>query len=262
MLPIHFPCVRDFQVWRDRSGDLLPDKGFHYSICLLECYLKINGRKYTLFTEDEPNSIHCNRNILQAVADENDKGTLTTLLVPIEQELQYLRKTTMVIHSNGKSYSFHLNFEATMFDEKLDRARLGMEGTGSNSICTLCNATRIAARTQVGEHSITKTIDDLINSATHVTDNPTNLAGEALYVAKAGMKSQPLMSDIGIGFESLHADLSWARFVIHLVVHLKANVHSWAKNSENKEELLKEVQRFFDDFIRKETGKNINDSSN
>ena len=56
----------------------------------MECYIKINNRKYVLFEEQERNSVFCNKNITQAMAHENEKQTLATLLCPMEDELQFL----------------------------------------------------------------------------------------------------------------------------------------------------------------------------
>ena len=62
----------DVNRWRDKSEVNLPDKGFHYSICLLSINVTINNKTYPIFNEPEPNSIHSNKNIMQAVADENN----------------------------------------------------------------------------------------------------------------------------------------------------------------------------------------------
>ena len=103
----------------------------------MECYNKINNRKYVLFEEQEPNSVFCNKNITQAVADENEKPTLATLLCPMEDELQFLSNKIMLLGVNKDFVKFRVILEATMLAEKLDNARTGKEGTGSNSICML-----------------------------------------------------------------------------------------------------------------------------
>ena len=85
-----------------------------------------------LFDGEDPNSIHATRNILQAVADENDKVSLATLLHFIDLEIQYLKDKIMSIKVNNENFNFLLNLEPPMFDEKMDKARLSVEGTGSN----------------------------------------------------------------------------------------------------------------------------------
>ena len=63
----------ELKVWREKSEKPLPNKAFHYSICLVSCSIDIGNVTYILFDEEDPNSIHATRNVLQAVADENDK---------------------------------------------------------------------------------------------------------------------------------------------------------------------------------------------
>ena len=131
----------DVNRWRDKSEVNLPDKGFHYSICLLSINVTINNKTYPIFNEPEPNSIHSNKNIMQAVADENNKTTLTTLLVPLNSEMEFLKnKILSVFFPDAEEYfDFSVTLEATMFDEKMERARLGEEGTSSTYFCTVCH---------------------------------------------------------------------------------------------------------------------------
>ena len=136
----------EVKVWREKSEKPLPNKAFHYSICLVSCSTEIGNVTYILFDEDDPNSVHATRNILQAVSDENDKVSLATLLHSIDLEIQYLKDKIMSIRVNNENFNFLLNLEPSMFDEKMDKARLSMEGTGSNWICILCFGTRFSAR--------------------------------------------------------------------------------------------------------------------
>ena len=78
----------EVKVWRETSEKTLPNKAFHYSICLVSCSRDIGNVTYILFDEEDPNSIHATRNILQAVADQNDKVSLATLLHSIDLEIQ------------------------------------------------------------------------------------------------------------------------------------------------------------------------------
>ena len=125
------------EVWHEKSERMLPDKGFHYSSALVECYVFINNRRYTVFEEEDPNSVFANRNILQSVADENDKATLSTLLTPIDSEIQFIQGKIMTINVGSDEVDYVLELEAPMFNEKMDKSRLGEEGTGSSCICIL-----------------------------------------------------------------------------------------------------------------------------
>ena len=115
-----------------------------------------------LFDEDDPNSIHATRNILQAIADENNKSSLATLLHSIDLEIQYLKDKIMSVNVNGENFDFLINLEPSMFDEKMDKARLSMEGTGSNWICILCFCTRFLARKNVGTFNCSRAIESIM----------------------------------------------------------------------------------------------------
>ena len=71
--------------------------------------------------------------------------------------------------------------------------------------------------------------------------------------ATKGVKCIPLMKEIGSRFEALHADLSWIRFVIGIVLRVKANIKQWRVSKEVKE-AIKVVRNEFDDFVRQNTG--------
>ena len=75
-----------------------------------------------------------------------------------------------------------------MFDEKLDNARTGKEGTGSNSICMLCHCTRILARKTLGQWSITKTIKEIIDLAFKRIENPDGLTESHTSSAASSME--------------------------------------------------------------------------
>ena len=104
-----------------------------------------------------------------------------------------------------------------MFNEKMERARLGEEGTGSAYFCTVCPATRTTARTKLGSFSMTTTIEDIEERANIRLQNPDSVSQKALKRACKGVKTMPLMKDVGIGYEPLHADLSWVRFVLNII---------------------------------------------
>ena len=247
----------EVKVWREKSEKPLPNNAFHYFICLVSCSIDIGNVTYILFDEEDPNSIHATRNILQAVADENDKVSfyyiLFTLLHSIDLEVRYLRDKIMSIKVNNENFNFLLNLEPSMFDEKMDKARLSMEGTGSNWICILCFDTRFSTRKTVGTFECCRTIESVMECAKKGLENPSNLSEKDLKAATKGVKCVPLMKEIGSCFEALHADLSWMRFVIGIVLRVKANIKQWRESKEVKE-AIKVVRNEFDDFVRQNTG--------
>ena len=116
-----------------------------------------------------------NRNILQSVADENDKATLLTILSPLDVEIQFIQGKILTLKVGSDHVDFLIELEASMFDEKMDKSRLGEEGTGSSCICILCTANRATAKTQLGSFSITRTIEQIIDLATTRMENLDNL---------------------------------------------------------------------------------------
>ena len=140
-----------------------------------------------------------------------------------------------------------------MFDEKMDKARLSMEGTGSNWICILCFCTRFLARNNVGTFNCCRTIESIMECAKERLENPSNLSEKDLKAATKGVKCVPLMKEIGSCFEALHADLSWMRFVIGIVLKVKANIKQWRETKEVKE-ALKLERNEFGDYVRLNTG--------
>ena len=73
----------------------------------------------------------------------------------------------MSLNLNENQIDFKFIFEGSEFDEKMDRAKLNMEDTGSNFICCLC-------RTNLGTWSITRTIDEIIECGKIRLKNPDN----------------------------------------------------------------------------------------
>ena len=84
-------------------------------------------------------------------------------------------------------------------------------------------------------------------------ENPSNLLEKDLKAATKGVKCVPLMKEIESCFQALHADLSWMRFVIDIVLRVKANIKQWRESKEVKES-IKVVRSEFDDFVRQNTG--------
>ena len=153
---------------------------------------------------------------------------------------------------NNENFNFLLNLEPSMFDEKIDKARLSMKGTGSNWICIICFGTRFSARKNVGTFECCRTIESTMECAKERLENPSNLSEKDLKAATKGVKCVPLMKEIGSCFEAFHADLSWMRLVIGVALRVKANNKQWRESKEVKE-AIKVVRNEFDDFVRQNT---------
>ena len=97
---------------------------------------------------------------------------------------------------------FNCIFEGSEFDEKMDGAKLDMEGTGSNFICCLCRCERIEAQTKLGTWSITSTFDEIIECGKICLKNPNNLSKVALKEAAIGVTGLPFVLEIEAAFDS------------------------------------------------------------
>ena len=67
------------------------------------------------------------------------------------------------------------------------------------------------------------------------------------------VKGLPVVHEIGPAFDSLHADLSVARFLVTITIHVKANVLVWNESKEVRKS-ERDTKRSFDDYIRNKTG--------
>ena len=194
-----------------------------------------------------------NRNILQSVADANDEATVSTILSPLDAEIQFIQGKTLTLKVGSDHVDFLIELEASMFDEKMDKSRLGEDGNGSSCICILCTANGATAKTQLGSFSITRTIEQIIDLATKRIENPDNLSDAKLRKACEGVKCLPFMRDLGVVFEGLLADLSWVRFILTIAIHVKEKILQWRETNKIREQ-LKMVKREMDDYIRLKTG--------
>ena len=75
---------------RKKSLQMLPDKDFRFSFCIVSIHATLNGEKFLMYRNDKPNSVRTNRPLLEALADENNKASNMFCTLPIEQDRQVL----------------------------------------------------------------------------------------------------------------------------------------------------------------------------
>ena len=128
------------------SDRYLPDKAFRFSFCVLKCeIIRKDDVVIEVFCEDKPNSVRTNRQLLEALCDENNHASICVCLLPIENERQFLKNKILKVQTENGWRRHCLKFYNSMIDEKLDRAESGLSGSGSKFLCTLCEATRETA---------------------------------------------------------------------------------------------------------------------
>ena len=144
-----------------------------------------------------------------------------------------------------------------MEDEKYDRAFGGLQGSGSNFICTLCHATSESARESLGSFHIERTLEETNYMASYIKANPDNLTQQALAKVAKGVKSVPLlMSEPRDRMpDATHCDINMARFFKKLIVRLIVGVKQWEETAAVKQALSDSEARF-DQHIKKNIGSN------
>ena len=70
----------DISEYKQKSDTFLPTKAFRYTYAVLKCEAFVGEDKFELFVEESPNSIRCNRPLLQAICDENESSSMVLTL--------------------------------------------------------------------------------------------------------------------------------------------------------------------------------------
>ena len=247
----------DVSIYRETADRRLPDKAFRSSFCVFKINLVMDNEEVTVFTEDEPNSVRTNRPYLEAIADENDRPSSVILVQPMEREREYLKDKIMVVKSETQSRRFTISFFNSMIDEKLDRADSGLQGAGSNYICTLCEATKHTAISQLGSFCVTRTYESTKQIAEYIERNPDHLSDKELNKLSKGVKSMPLLTSDGIKkcLDATHADINLARFFKNLLCREIAQVTSWNLTADIKPEVVN-AEAKLDKHLKKTLGLN------
>jgi V(D)J recombination-activating protein 1 len=104
------------------------------------------------------------------LCDENNHSSTCVCLLPIENERDFLKNKILEIESPNEWRRHVLKSYNSMIDEKINRADSGLIGSGSRYLCTLCEATREEAKTQLGSFNTT------CHVANYLKVNPDNLS--------------------------------------------------------------------------------------
>ena len=140
------------------SHQNLADKALRYSFCIMKITVVKNGVETTVYRESAPNSQFHSRPLLIALADENDYHSFTCLTGPLFAEREHLQKSTLELVNNyGSTWKFSSRMLSTMYDEKLERKVVGLAGSSSEFLCTMCETTRTEAYENPFSSTITRT---------------------------------------------------------------------------------------------------------
>ena len=248
----------DVAVHKEVSDRFLPDKAFRFSFCVFKIEASVNNGEFvTIFTESKPNSVRTNRPLLEAICDENNHGSSTLCLLGIENERSYMKNKILRVQADSGWLRHTLYFTNSMIDEKLDRANSGLAGSGSSYLCTLCDATRDTAVSQLGGFSINRTYDETSRIAQYVKLNPDNLKKSDLDKLSKGIKNEPLLTADAIekGLDATHADINCGSFFKKIIVREVAEVNKW-EMTEDVKPIIKDAEVKFDMHIKSTIGIN------
>ncbi len=204
----------------------------------------------------EPNSVNNNRGISNYRADENCKSSLVVCTVPIEHEKQWLEgKILRVEMPSGVYRKFSLEFPDSMVDDKWARVVDGLCGSSSNYLCTLCDATRDTAVTNLGSHTMNRTHQQAVILGNIAKLNPDKLKGAELTEVLKGISHVPLSykDPVTRGFDTTHCNISMGNWFYQLLYKIKANANHWTVPEELKE-LFNSCKTKLDKHLKSELG--------
>ena len=88
--------LKDVSEHKQKSDTFFPTKAFQYTYAILKCEAFVSEEKYELFLEESPDSICCNRPLLQAICDENESSSVVLMLCPVETERKLMTDSYMI----------------------------------------------------------------------------------------------------------------------------------------------------------------------
>ncbi|KAK3089331.1 hypothetical protein FSP39_002772 [Pinctada imbricata] len=247
----------DVSVYKEKDCKTLPDKAFRFSICIVKITAECNGKTHEIFKETSPNSVRTNRPLLESISDENNYASNIVSMLPIENERKLL--TDNFLHLNtSKGWLIHkFSFFNSMVDEKRDRGYSGLQGSGSNYLCTLCDASRQSAKECLGTFTINRSIAECIQISEFLRVNPQNLSENELKKQSKGVKSHPMskMEPIQKGIDATHADINLGQFFKKLIVREIASVTKWELTPDVKS-IVQTAESSFDRHMKTHVGIN------
>ncbi|XP_072168742.1 V(D)J recombination-activating protein 1-like [Diadema setosum] len=243
-------------VQKSKADTFLPDKAFRASFVILKCEVKLSDNTtVVVFEEEKPNSVMVNRPLLEALGDENSPSTATVLLRQMESERKLLHHHTIKVYAGSTTRNHHITIYNSMIDEKLDRSLGGLQGSGSNYICTLCFATKTTAKSQLGSFQITRTLRDTTDTASYIVTNPDKLTSNELTTEGKGVKRKPILTSEPKNklLDATHADINLGQFFKKIIVREVAGVQKWEASADVKQ-YIDDAERRLDIHLRESIG--------
>ncbi|XP_070545703.1 V(D)J recombination-activating protein 1-like [Ptychodera flava] len=247
----------DVEIHRRKGERTLPANAFRAAFAVVKCEVEVGNEIKTVWDQKNPNSVRCNRPLIEAIAEENNDSTVHYCLLTMEGERELMKNKVMKIDCGDYWRCHYLVFVTSMVDEKLDRSAGGLQGAGSGYPCTLCDCTREEAISKLGSFSITRKRTEIIEKAEIRRVNPKILSQNELNLSCKGVKKHPLLlsEPVERGIDSTHANINLASFFKKVLVREVAEITQWEKTAELKSSLDMAEKRL-DDHLKAEIGIN------
>ena len=213
------------------------------------CILEVKHGETTVFRAVKPNSKANCRTLLTALADENDFHAFTTMTTPMPMttpmlhQWNYLADGEMKFLREGSTWTFRVEYFATMYDEKLERKAAGLAACSSDYLCTLCEATRDEAYGSPFDHAFCRTkewTEELIDER---TQNDRQESYRNITRNSMGMTSDPFLRNT-THVDALHCEINSAIWFKKNFMRETAQVRQCTKT--RNESQLKEAEELLD----------------
>ncbi|XP_070538732.1 V(D)J recombination-activating protein 1-like [Ptychodera flava] len=247
----------DVEIYRGKGERTLPGNAFRATFAVVKSEVEIDNKTVLVYENKNPNSVKCNRPLIQTIAEENCHSSLHYILEPMEAEKKMMQNKVMKVDCGEYRRSHYLVFLSSMVDEKMDRSAGGLQGAGSNYACTLCDCTREEAIDKLGSFQINRNRQEIIERAEFRRMNCNCLPPNVMNDKCKGVKTSPIfLSDpIDRGIDATHANINLASFFKKLLIREIAGITQWEKTAELKSS-LDAAETKLDDFFKAKLGVN------
>ena len=214
-----------------------------------------------VWKEEKPNSDKSNIPLLLWRGDENNTATVALAFGLYDKEfkeLQELHDLLVLVSKDEQHEMSWVNVSVDLAlpkDEKLARKSHGQAGSGSDFLCTYCDASRktISDPPYSGNREVTLTSNLLTEAARYCNLNPGKKSQEQLVKHSFGVKEHPITStepsqEIP---DALHLDINVTTFLINIACRIfhyggkEGATFKYEKIEAEKKEIESSEEKYF-----------------
>ena len=220
----------------------IPDHALAYDFGITEVSTKVDGEKVVLY-DSEKVSVFNLQPKLRAACNENDHYATHSLTVPIEMARSLLCQSSMEVRISEDVLIRAESIE--IITSKIDKKYADEQGGlgEGNYPCNLCTASKEEIRSikHIKEgFRLDRTYAQGVQAAEKRRINVDKESLESLKGKSKGWKNIPILTSeyVRRGMDDLHDCTSWGRFLIKILVRLRAEIWS--------EKITEELKPTFD----------------